>query len=214
MRPARVPSVVVHGGAGADPADADEFRAGMRAAVLAGWTVLSAGGSALDAVEAAVRALEDHPRFNAGFGSVLTSAGTVEMDASIMEGDQLRCGAVAAVSGFANPFTLARRVMEGTPHVLLAGEGAREFARAQGLPECDPQALVTERQRARHTRRTAEAMKGTVGAVAVDLLVEEGLGQGGLILLDWRGRIGWAHSTRLMPVAFMSPTFGEPRVSF
>jgi beta-aspartyl-peptidase (threonine type) len=274
MRPARVPSVVVHGGAGADPADADEFRAGMRAAVLAGWTVLSAGGSALDAVEAAVRALEDHPRFNAGFGSVLTSAGTVEMDASIMEGDQLRCGAVAAVSGFANPITLARRVMEGTPHVLLAGEGAREFARAQGLPECDPQALVTERQRARHTRRTAEAMTGTVGAVAldrggtiaaatstggvtadstlggvsctgdgdaiirvvlarqalhylkeaddpdyaakvaVDLLVEEGLGQGGLILLDWRGRIGWAHSTRLMPVAFMSPTFGEPRVSF
>src|SRR6267143_1010390 len=292
MRPARVPSVVVHGGAGADPADADEFRAGMRAAVLAGWTVLSAGGSALDAVEAAVRALEDHPRFNAGFGSVLTSAGTVEMDASIMEGDQLRCGAVAAVNGFANPITLARRVMEGTPHVLLAGEGAREFARAQGLPECDPQALVTERQRARHTRRTAEAMKGTVGAVAldrggtiaaatstggvtgklpgrvgdsaligcgtyadstlggvsctgdgeaiirvvlarqalhylkeaddpdyaakvaVDLLVEEGLGQGGLILLDWRGRIGWAHSTRLMPVAFMSPTFGEPRVSF
>src|SRR5205823_12187975 len=69
MQPARVPSIVVHGGAGADPADADEFRAGVRGAVLAGWTVLGAGGSALDAVEAAVRALEDHPRFNAGRGS-------------------------------------------------------------------------------------------------------------------------------------------------
>jgi len=292
MQPARVPSIVVHGGAGADPADADEFRAGVRGAVLAGWTVLGAGGSALDAVEAAVRALEDHPRFNAGRGSVLTSAGTVEMDASIMEGDRLRCGAVAAVSRIANPITLARRVMQETSHALLAGEGALAFARAQGLPECDPQSLVTERQRARHQARLVPAAKGTVGAVAldrggtiaaatstggtsgklpgrvgdsaligcgtyadstlggvsctgdgeaiirvvlarealhylkdaddpdyaarvaVDLLVEEGLGQGGLILLDWRGRIGWAHSTRLMPVALMSPTLGEPRMGF
>src|SRR6059058_1309296 len=147
----RVPSVIVHGGAGADPAEGrDELRGGVRAAVLEGWRVLAVGGRALDAVEAAVRALEDHPRFNAGRGSVLTSAGTVEMDASIMEGDRLRCGAVAAVSRIANPITLARRVMQETPHVLLAGEGALAFARAQGLPECDPQSLVTERQRARH----------------------------------------------------------------
>src|SRR5712691_3654803 len=101
---ARVPSIIVHGGAGADPNDSpDELREGMRAAVEAGWLVLRDGGRALDAVEAAVRALEDLPRFNAGRGSVLTSAGTVEMDASIMDGDRLRCGAVGAVSRVANP---------------------------------------------------------------------------------------------------------------
>ncbi len=287
----RVPAIIVHGGAGADPADGrDELRAGVRSAVLEGWKVLAVGGPALDAVEAAVRALEDHPRFNAGRGSVLTSAGTIEMDASIMEGDRLRCGAVAVVSRVPNPITLARRVMAETRHVLLVGEGAHAFARAQGLPECDPQSLVTERQLSRHRERAT--MKGTVGAVAldrngtaaaatstggvagklpgrvgdsaligcgtyadsslggvsctgdgeaiirvvlarraldylkeagdpddaarvaIDLLVEEGGGQGGLILLDWRGRIGYAHSTPLMPVAMMSPALGEPCVPF
>lgn len=293
MPPARVPSIIVHGGAGADPAEGrDELRAGLRAAVLEGWRILTNDGSALDAVEAAVRQLEDHPRFNAGRGSVLTSAGTIEMDAAIMEGDRLRCGAVAAVSRVANPIALARRVMEHTPHVLLVGEGAHDFARAQELPECDPQSLVTERQLRRHSERAAAAMKGTVGAVALDrhgtvaaatstggmigklpgrvgdsaligcgtyadsslggvsctgdgeaiirvvlarqalahlkeaddpdyaakvavaLLVEEGRGQGGLILLDWRGRVGDAHSTPLMPVAIMSPTLGAPRIPF
>src|SRR5512144_1484342 len=108
----RVPALIVHGGAGADPGGRDELRAGMREAAGAGWRALAAGGSALDAVEAAVRSLEDHPRFNAGRGSVLTSEGTVETDASIMDGDQLRCGAVAAVRGIANPVSLARRVLE------------------------------------------------------------------------------------------------------
>ena len=293
MPPARVPSLIVHGGAGADPAEGrDELRAGLRAAVREGWRVLQNGGSALDAVEATVRQLEDHPRFNAGRGSALTSAGTIEMDASIMEGDQLRCGAVASVSRVANPIALARRVMEHTRHVLLVGEGAHDFARSQGLPESDPQSLVTERQLRRHRERATAATTGTVGAVAldrhgtvaaatstggvagklpgrvgdsaligcgtyadsslggvsctgdgeaiirvvlarqalaylkeaddpdfaarvaVDLLVEEGRGQGGLILLDWRGRIGYAHSTPLMPVAIMSPALGEPRVPF
>jgi beta-aspartyl-peptidase (threonine type) len=109
----RVPAIIVHGGAGADPVDGrEELRGGVSAAAVAGWHVLAAGGRALDAVEAAVRALEDHPRFNAGRGSVLTSAGTVETDASIMEGERLDCGAVAAVSGIPNPVTLARRVLE------------------------------------------------------------------------------------------------------
>jgi len=288
----RVPTIIVHGGAGADPGQArDKLREGVRTAVLEGWQVLREGGTALDGVERAVRALEDHPRFNAGRGSVLTSAGTIEMDASIMEGDRLHCGAVAAVSRIANPVTLARRVMEASGHVLLVGDGARAFAHAQGLRECDPESLVTPRQLARHQDRMA-AMKGTVGAVAmdrngtvaaatstgglagklpgrvgdsaligcgtyaessiggvsctgdgeaiirvvlarraldylkeaddpdhaagvaVDLLVEEGRGQGGLILLDWRGRTGWAHSTPLMPVALMSPGLAEPRVPF
>jgi beta-aspartyl-peptidase (threonine type) len=291
----RVPAIIVHGGAGADPGEGrDELREGVRAAALAGWRALAREDGALDAVEAAVRVLEDHPRFNAGRGSVLTSAGTVEVDASIMEGARLRCGAVAAVTRIANPVTLARRVMEDGRHVLLVGEGALGFARAAGLPECDPAALVTERQRRRHRERAAPraAGGGTVGAVAldrhgtvaaatstggtigklpgrvgdsaligcgtyadraiggvsctgngeaiirvvlarrtldflkeaddpdyaarvaVDLLVDEGGGGGGLILLDWRGRPGWAHSTPLLPVAWMSPALEEPEVPF
>ncbi|HEV8586715.1 MAG TPA: isoaspartyl peptidase/L-asparaginase [Methylomirabilota bacterium] len=294
----RVPSIVVHGGAGAAVADADELRMGMRAAVSAGWAVLAAGGRALDAVEAAVRSLEDHPRFNAGRGSVLTEDGTVEMDASIMEGDRLACGAVAAVSRVANPVTLARRVLDDGRHVLLVAHGAHAFARAAGLPECEPASLITEPQRGRLAERLARtaggagALTGTVGAtaldghgtvaaatstggtlgkrpgrvgdsaligggtyadstlggvsctgdgeaivrvvlarraldylknadepdyaakVAVDLLVEEGRGEGGLILVDWRGRVGYAHSTPLMPVAWMSPALREPALPF
>jgi L-asparaginase / beta-aspartyl-peptidase len=291
----RVPTIIVHGGAGANPADAGEFRQGVRSAVLAGWQLLAAGASALDAVEAAVRALEDDPRFNAGRGSVLNRDGAIEMDASIMEGDRLQCGAVAALAGVANPITAARRVLESRRHVLLVGDGALAFARAAGIPECDPASLITDRQRKRHAelaRQPAGRSGGTVGAVAldragtiaaatstggtpgklpgrvgdsaligagtyadsslggvsctgdgeaivrvvlahralaylkdaddpdyaakvaVDLLTEEGGGQGGLILIDWRGRAGYATSTRLMPVAIMSPTLDEPRVPF
>jgi beta-aspartyl-peptidase (threonine type) len=158
----RVPALIVHGGAGAATADRDELRDGMQAAIEAGWTALAGGGTALDAVEHAVRVLEDHPRFNAGHGSVLTEDGAVEMDASIMEGDRLECGAVAAVSRVANPITLARHVLEERRHVLLAGEGAHAFAEAVGVPACDPASLITERQRARLGLRA----KGTVGAVA------------------------------------------------
>ncbi|MBI1846327.1 MAG: isoaspartyl peptidase/L-asparaginase [Candidatus Rokubacteria bacterium] len=292
---ARVPALIVHGGAGADPAEGRaELREGVRVAAAAGWGVLAGGGSAVDAVEAAVRVLEDHPGFNAGRGSVLTSAGTVETDASIMEGDRLSCGAVAAVAGVANPVTLARRVMETGRVVLLAGDGARRFALATGVPECDPASLITERQLARWRERTqaAEPVRGTVGAVAldragtvaaatstggtagklpgrvgdsaligcgtyadsslggvsctgsgeaiirvvlarraldflkeaddaayaarvaVDLLVEEGRGDGGLILIDWRGHIGHATSTPLMPVAWMFPALAEPCIAF
>jgi L-asparaginase / beta-aspartyl-peptidase len=288
----RVPTVLVHGGAGADPVEGrEELRAGVAAAARAGWRALAEGGGALDAVEAAVRALEDHPRFNAGHGSVLTAAGAVEMDASIMEGDRLACGAVAAVSRVANPVTLARRVMDEARHVLLVGEGAHAFAREVGLPAVDPATLVTERQRARLAAQAAGS-HGTVGAVAVDrhgtaaaatstggmlgkrpgrvgdsaligcgtyadsrvgavsctgageaiirvvlacraldllaegddperaaraaveLLVKEGRGEGGLILLDARGRVGFAHSTPLMPVAWMSAALDAPRVPF
>src|SRR5215813_326184 len=169
---ARVPSIIVHGGAGANPADGvDELRDGVRAATEAGWRILSAGGRALDAVESAVRTLEDLPRFNAGRGSVLNSAGAIEMDASIMDGDRLDCGAVAAVTRIANPISLARRVLEDGRHVLLVADGALAFARLAGMPECDPRTLVTERQQRRwnSTRPVADAaLKGTVGAVALD----------------------------------------------
>src|SRR5207244_12487880 len=120
----------------------EELRAAMRAPAAAGWARLSEGGTSLDAVEAAVRLLEDHPRFNAGRGAVLTAAGTVELDASIMEGDRLRCGAVAAVSGIANPISLARRVLEYGRHVLLLSAGALASARASARPERAPERVT------------------------------------------------------------------------
>ena len=179
MLPDPTPVLIVHGGAGHlgpdDPASsggADAPRLdGVRRACEAGWAILRTGGSALDAVEAAVRALEDDPTFNAGTGSTLTAAGEVEMDASIMDGATLRCGGVAAVNDVRNPVVLARAVMERSEHVLLAGPGASAFAREVGIPAYDDALLVTPRQLARWeaARRGASASKtGTVGAVARD----------------------------------------------
>ena len=161
----RVPALIVHGGAGADPTEEpQELREGIAGAVEAGWQILGDGGRALDAVEAAVRVLEDHPRFNAGRGSVLTAAGTVEMDASIMEGDTLGNGAVACVSEVRNPITLARRILDDGRHSFFVAAGAIDQARALGVPLCDPSELVTERQR----QRLEALQPGTVGAVAID----------------------------------------------
>jgi beta-aspartyl-peptidase (threonine type) len=173
------PALIVHGGAGhlgeEDPGSngADSPRlAGVREAARVGWEVLSRGGSALDAVEAAVRWLEDDPEYNAGTGACLTAAGDVELDASIMDGAALRCGAVAVVKDVKNPISLARRVMERSGHVLLAGAGASAFARDVGIPPHPNALLVTPRQRERweHLRAMgAEKGHGTVGAVARDV---------------------------------------------
>lgn len=158
------PALIVHGGAGRiAPELAKPQRRGCLAAARAGWHILASGGRALDAVEAAVRSLEDDPAFNAGLGSVLNAAGNVELDASIMDGEGLRAGGVGAVAGIANPISLARRVLEDGRHVLLVGPGAVDFARAQRLPTCAPEALITEHQRARF-----DAAMGTVGCVARD----------------------------------------------
>lgn len=288
---ARVPALLVHGGAGADPAESrEELRAGLATAVAAGWARLAAGASALDAVEAAVRALEEHPSFNAGRGSALTSTGTVEMDASIMEGAGLRNGAVACVSGLRHPVSAARAILDDGRHSFFVGPAAEAHARALGAEPCDPAELITERQRRRLAAlpagRPAAGEAGTVGAVAidaaglvaaatstggllgqlpgrvgdspligcgtyaentlggvsctgdgeaiirvvlarraleiaravddprhacliaVDVLREEGGGEGGLIMVDWKGRLGWAQSTPLMPVGYM--TAGQP----
>lgn len=122
----------------------------------------------MDAVEAAVRVLEDDPHFNAGTGSVLNAEGFIEMDASIMDGATLRAGAVAGVRTVKNPVSLARAVMEHTPHVLLAGPGADAFARKRGIPEVDAESLVTPRARRRFEARRQDT-HGTVGAVALDV---------------------------------------------
>lgn len=175
------PCILVHGGAGNlsadDPASsggADAPRlAGVREAARRGWEVLAAGGSALDAVEVAVRWLEDDPTYNAGTGATLTATGEAELDASIMDGATLRAGAVAAVKDVKNPVTLARRVMERSEHVFLAGPGASAFAREVGIPEHANALLVTARQRERWERLSRAAAAppdghGTVGAVARD----------------------------------------------
>ena len=173
-----MPTIVVHGGAGARPGDGAEAvaaREGCARAAAVGHAILLARGSALDAVQAAVRELEDDERFNAGRGSCLTRAGTVEMDAGLMSGDGLRVGAVAALTGVRNPIELARRVLDDGEHALLVGEGALAYARETGVPLSAPDHHITdaaradlERELARRGARPAGG-GGTVGAVAVDV---------------------------------------------
>ncbi|XP_054581066.1 isoaspartyl peptidase/L-asparaginase isoform X2 [Eptesicus fuscus] len=173
------PVVVVHGGGASHIAkDRKEMvRQGVLRAATAGYSVLQAGGSAVDAVESAVAVLEDDPEFNAGCGSVLNVNGDVEMDASIMNGKDLSSGAVSAVRCIANPIKLARLVMEKTPHCFLTDRGAAEFAAAMGIRAVPREQLVTERNRKRleKEKRGKDAQKpepqknlGTVGAVALD----------------------------------------------
>src|SRR5229473_4378716 len=139
-------AIIVHGGAGTITPDRVEVAsAGCKEAALIGWQVLQKGGTALNAVEAAVRALEDNPNFNAGTGACLTTDGNIELDAGMMEGYTLRVGAVAGVELIKNPVSLARKVLE-SPHVLLVGKGAQEFAQQQGMPLSAFEDLVTERQ--------------------------------------------------------------------
>jgi beta-aspartyl-peptidase (threonine type) len=142
-------SLIVHGGAWDIPdGEVQEHQDGCRRALDAGWRVLEAGGTALDAVEAAVRVLEDAPIFDAGVGSVLNRDGDVELDAAVMDGETLRSGGVAAVRRVRNPITLARRVLES--HViLLVAQGAERFAEQVGIPLCDPAELIVERERKR-----------------------------------------------------------------
>lgn len=152
--------ILVHGGAGRWASeDRGLAVAGVARAAAVGWRVLAQGGSALDAAIEAVVALEDDPLFNAGTGSVLNAAGEVEMDAGVMAGDTLSAGGVACIRRVRNPVLVARRVMEATDCVLLAGPAAMEFARAQGFAEHDP-GLPRDLRRA--------AGVGTVGAVALD----------------------------------------------
>ncbi|MGH7812874.1 MAG: isoaspartyl peptidase/L-asparaginase family protein [Candidatus Binataceae bacterium] len=183
----KIPALAAHGGAGAPgpAAESSGRRRGMLAAVRAGAAILRCGGGALDAVSATVAALEDHPLFNAGYGSVLNSVGRVEMDASVMEavpraertnraGESaylLRAGGVAAIGRVRNPVYLARAVMERTPHLLMVGAGAERFARSVGIKLCRPEELISPRarERWRSRRKTIAAREhGTVGAVAID----------------------------------------------
>ncbi|MBB6097383.1 beta-aspartyl-peptidase (threonine type) [Deinobacterium chartae] len=155
-------AIMVHGGAKkVAPEQAQAHRDGVLRALEAGRQVLARGGSALDAVEFAVRALEADPVFNAGLGSALTARGEVEMDAAVMDGWDLNLGAVAAVQGVRHPVSVARALLPD-PAVLLVAEGARTFAAEQGLELCDPSELIPPGARPPH------AAHDTVGCVALD----------------------------------------------
>jgi beta-aspartyl-peptidase (threonine type) len=159
-------AIVVHGGCGRWKArDTAAALRGVRAAARAGRAILAVGGSALDAVCAAVVVLEDDPIFNAGTGCALNRDGEAELDAAIMTSEALRCGGVAAITRVRNPVLVARKVMEATPHVLLAGTGATAFAREHGFADYDP---VTRASLRRFRLRAAAGSPGTVGAVALD----------------------------------------------
>jgi len=176
-------AIAIHGGAGAVPratlsAERERFyRAGLEAALDGGYAVLERGGTSLDAVAAAVRLLEDHPAFNAGHGAALTRDGAAELDAAIMDGRQLRAGAVASVRHIKNPIDLARRVMEKSRHVLLVGAGAEEFALEEHFTLVPNQyfrtaerlgQLESEQRGERVSDLVPPSPHGTVGAVACD----------------------------------------------
>jgi beta-aspartyl-peptidase (threonine type) len=177
-------ALAIHGGAGVierpkmTPEKEASYRAGLAAALDAGYAILERGGSSLDAVSAAVRLMEDDPQFNAGRGAVLNQDGDAELDAAIMDGHGPRAGAVAAVRHVKNPVELARLVMERSPHVLLVGEGAEEFALEQGVVLVPrgyfrTRARIAELEDARRAEEARPAGAGlpnggTVGAVALD----------------------------------------------
>jgi beta-aspartyl-peptidase (threonine type) len=197
-------SIAVHGGAGTlSPSDLTPdndraFRAGLERALRAGHAVLVDGGTSLDAVVAAVRVLEDDPLFNAGRGAVLAANGQHELDASVMDGRDLRAGAVTGVRHVKSPIELARLVMERSPHVMLAGAGAEEFALEQGLAPVPNAHFATERRRRELDRLLhgeieagRESLMGTVGAVARDVQgnLAAATSTGGMTGKKW-GRVG------------------------
>ena len=195
--------LVIHGGAGSeriahdDPAHEASARAGLADALDAGSSILANGGSAIDAVEAAARRLEENPCFNAGRGSVLTEEGEVELDAAIMDGRARRAGAVSGIKTTRAPISLARRLMEHGPHVFLSGAAADRFAAVAGIEQVPNDFFILPERRRQLEEALAAGSKadpikyGTVGAVAVDVQgnVAAATSTGGITAKRW-GRVG------------------------
>lgn len=200
--------IVIHGGAGVinratlTPELEKEYRAALEQAVLAGYKILQNGGSSLDAVETAVRMMEDNPLFNAGKGAVFTSEGTNELDASMMDGKTLKAGAVATLKHIKNPISLARLVMEKSPHVMLIGEGAEKFARENGVELVPQNYFFTQRRFdalkrvQEEEKKKAEAAKEGKKVSLVESLKDENRhGTVGAVALDKNGNLAAATST-------------------
>ena len=167
-------AIVIHGGAGGmtrentTPEIDKEYRASLSVAMSTGKKILAEGGSALDAVEQTIRIMEDNPLFNAGKGAVFTHEGRNELDAAIMDGSNLAAGAVAGVTDIKNPITAARRVMTNSPHVMLAGAGASQFAKEQGLEIVPASYFYTEKRFHELEEILKKEKNGTVGCCALD----------------------------------------------
>ena len=186
-------AILVHGGAWATPGgEIESHREGVERAARAGFDVLHDGGPAVDAAVAAVRLMEDDPTFNAGLGAVLNQVGDVELDAAVMDGTKLSAGGVAAVKGIANPVDLARHVMERSPHVLLAGEGAVAFAREQGMDIGSSESLIVERERRRWESARQGKKKQTIRESALSFGPSDTVGA---VARDEHGHLAAATST-------------------
>jgi beta-aspartyl-peptidase (threonine type) len=173
-----------------------EYRTGLERALKAGYEILKRGGSSLDATEAAVRALEDDPHFNAGKGSVFTSAGTNEMDAAIMDGKTLAAGAVASLKHIKNPISLARLVMEKSGHVMMDCEGAEAFAKENGLELMDQKYFFTqERWDALQKIKAAEKSRTSGSGEKLLITGQDRHGTVGSVALDQNGNLAAATST-------------------
>ena len=189
-------SIAIHGGAGTitrknmTPEKENAYRSKLKETLNVGYSILNKGGTSLDAVEATIRIMENSELFNAGKGAVFTNAGTNELDASIMDGSNLKAGAVARVRTVKNPISAARKVMEETWHVMLSGDGADKFAKEQGLDIVDPNYFYTQR-RWDSLKKIQVEKHGTVGCVALDKHgnLAAGTSTGGLTNKRW-GRVG------------------------
>ncbi len=194
--------LAIHGGAGTiersklTPEREREYRAGLERALSAGYEILKRGGSSVDATEAAVRILEDDPHFNAGKGSVFTSAGTNEMDAAIMDGKTLSAGAVASLKHIKNPIGLARLVMEKSGHVMMDCEGAEAFAKENGIEPVDQKYFFTqERWDALKKIKAAEKSRTSGGGKKFLITDQDRHGTVGAVALDQNGNLAAATST-------------------
>ena len=189
-------SIAIHGGAGTitrknmTQGKENAYRSKLKETLNVGYSILNKGGTSLDAVEATIRIMENSELFNAGKGAVFTNAGTNELDASIMDGRNLKAGAVARVKTVKNPISAARKVMEETWHVMLSGDGADKFAKEQGLDIVDPNYFYTQR-RWDSLKKIQVEKHGTVGCVALDKHgnLAAGTSTGGLTNKRW-GRVG------------------------
>ena len=182
---AESPAIVIHGGAGwfsnMSPDEIKDLKKGLKIAADKGFDILENGGSSVDAVEAAIIILEDNPLFNAGRGSVYTSEERQEMDASIMTGKDNEAGAVSSVTNVKNPISLARHVMEETPHVMFTSSGAEKLARDNNIEQVE-QSYFANPDRLKSLKKAQENKKGTVGVVAIDKnrVITAGTSTGGM----------------------------------
>jgi beta-aspartyl-peptidase (threonine type) len=194
-------ALAIHGGAGTIerskmiPQQEQEYRAGLERALAAGYDILKRGGSSLDATEGAVRVLEDNPHFNAGKGAVFTSAGTNELDAAIMSGKTLKAGAVANLRHIKNPISLARMVMERSPHVLMTGEGAEAFAKENGMQLVDQKYFFTQERWDALQKIKAAEKSGAAGEKRFIITDQDRHGTVGAVALDKEGNLAAATST-------------------